>query len=99
VDTNELAIPVDINERNQLAIPSANATEPLIFTLETNEPSVKDAFTLEIDERAELLVEDTFTFIIDYCSTGSSIPKSLLTTTLTLPPSIPTTGFGQFHGL
>jgi hypothetical protein len=36
VDTNELAIPVEINECNQLAILSANATEPLIFTLETN---------------------------------------------------------------
>jgi hypothetical protein len=45
VETNESAIPVEINERNQLAIPSANTTKPSIFTLETNEPLVEDVHT------------------------------------------------------
>jgi hypothetical protein len=48
VETNELAVPVEIDERNQLAIPFANTTEPSIFTLET-------------DEQAELSVEDVHT--------------------------------------
>jgi hypothetical protein len=42
VNTNELAILLDFNKHNQLAVPSANATKPLIgaaFTLETNEPN------------------------------------------------------------
>jgi hypothetical protein len=49
VETNESAIPVEIDERNQLAIPLADTTEPSIFTLET-------------DERAEPSVEDVYTF-------------------------------------
>jgi len=59
------AIPVDINKRNQPAVPSANTTEPS--------------------------VEDAFTSTIDYCFAGSSIPKSLLATTLISPQSIPLT--------
>jgi hypothetical protein len=84
--------PVDTDnplETDELAIPSANTTEPSMegtFTLETDEPSVEGAFTLEIDERAEPSVEDALTF-----------------KTLTSPPSplrsIPATGFGQLHTL
>jgi hypothetical protein len=86
VETNESAVPVDISERNQLAVPSANATEPSTFTLETDEPSVEDTFTLEIGERAEPLVEDALTF-----NTLTSPPLPLR--------SIPATGFGQLHTL
>jgi hypothetical protein len=84
--------PVDTDnplETDELAIPSANTTEPSMegtFTLETDEPSVEGAFTLEIDEQAEPSVEDALTF-----------------NTLTSPPSplrsIPATGFGSFHTL
>jgi hypothetical protein len=83
-------------ETDELAIPSANTTEP----------SMEGTFTLEIDERAELSVEDALTFntlILPLSTTtlisSQSIPltNSCLAYTLTLPCSIPGTGFGQFH--
>jgi hypothetical protein len=49
VDTDD---PLETDERNQLAVPSANATES----------SMEGIFTLEIDERAEPSVEDALTF-------------------------------------
>jgi hypothetical protein len=67
--------------------------EALPVDTDTNEPAIPSANTTEPS------VGDTFTFTIDYCFAGSSIPKSLWTTTLTLPPSIPATGFGHFHSL
>ena len=78
---------MDFNKHNQLAVPSANATKPLIGA----------AFTLETNERAKPPVGDAF--IVDCCFAGSSIPIYLSITTLTLPPSVPATGFGQLHSL
>jgi hypothetical protein len=54
-------------------------TNELALPVETNEPAIPSANT------TEPLVGDTFTFTIDYCFAGSSIPKSLSTTTLILP--------------
>jgi len=51
--------------------------------VDTNEPAIPSANTTEPS------VGDTFTSTIDYCFAGSSIPKSLSTTTLILPQSIP----------
>jgi hypothetical protein len=87
LETNE---PVDTNnplETNELAIPSANATEPLISTLETYEP-VDTNNPLETDEPA-----------IPFANTIEPLVEDALTlNTLTLPPlplcSIPATGFG-----
>ena len=45
METNESAIPMEIDKYNQLAILSVNTTEPLIFTLETDEPLVEDVYT------------------------------------------------------
>jgi hypothetical protein len=92
LDTNELAIPlethepVDIDERNQLAIPSANATKPSISTLETDEPVETDEPAIPFANTIEPSVEDALTF-----NTLAS-PRSPLR-------SIPATGFGQLHTL
>ena len=51
---------------------------------DTNEPAIPSANT------TELLVGDTFTFIIDSCF-ASSIPRPLSTTTIIPPQSIPPT--------
>jgi hypothetical protein len=59
--------------------------EALPVDTDTNEPAIPSANTTEPS------VGDTFTFTIDYCFAGSSIPRSLSTTTLILPQSIPPT--------
>jgi hypothetical protein len=86
LNTDSFTFEALLVETNEPAIPFINTTEPLTFTLETN-------------KRTKPLVETTFTFIIDYYFAGSSIPKSLSTTTLTLPPLISTTGFRYFYFL
>jgi hypothetical protein len=59
---------------------------------------------VDTNERAILVetdeLEDPFTSTIDYYFAGSSIPKSLSTTTLTLPLfSIPATELGHSYSL
>jgi hypothetical protein len=83
------ALLLDIDECNQLAIPS---TEPSIFPLETYEPVNTDN-PLETDELA----------IPSANTTEPSVEDALTFNTLTSPPSplhsIPATGFEQLHTL
>jgi hypothetical protein len=59
---------------------------------DTNEPSNTDSLTFEaLPVETDEPVEDAFTSTIDYCFAGSSIPKSLSTTTLIPPQLIPPT--------
>jgi hypothetical protein len=106
---------VDTNnplETDELAIPSANATEPSISTLEThkpvdtNNPLETDEPTVPFANTIEPLVEDALTLnTLTLPPLPQSIPltNSCLAYTLTSPPlplsSISATGFGQFHTL
>lgn len=77
------ALPVDTNTKEP---PNTDSFTFEALPVETDEPAIPSANTTEPQ------VEDAFTFTIDYCFAGSSIPKSLLTTTTLIPPqSIPPT--------
>jgi hypothetical protein len=100
VETSESAIPVEIDERNQLAIPFANTTEPSIFTLETDELAIPSANTTEPS------VEDVYTFntLISPPSPLCSIPAAgfgqfhtLQRTNGSITPTF--TEFGRFQAL
>jgi len=88
------ALPVKSTNNALEALPiKALLIKALPVDTGTNEPPKTDSFTfeallLETHELVEInepLVGDTFTFIIDYYFTGSSIPKSQSTTTLISP--------------
>jgi len=82
------ALPVDTDTNEPPETDSFTFEALLVDTelAETDEPAIPSANT------TEPLVEDTFTFTIDYCFAGSSIPRSLSTTTTLIPPqSIPPT--------
>jgi hypothetical protein len=99
VDTNTYEPPKTDSFTFEALLIEACLIEALPMDTDTNE--------VEIDEHNEpaILFANVIepligTSTVDYCFTGSSIPKSLLTTTLTLPlPSIPATRFGSFHTL
>jgi hypothetical protein len=74
------ALPVDTNTNEPL---NTNSLTFEALPVETDEPAIPSANTTEPS------VGDTSTFIIDYYFAGSSIPRSLSTTTLIPPQSIP----------
>jgi hypothetical protein len=75
-------IEAPVIEALPIEAPPVDTNEPALL-VETDEPTIPSANTTEPQ------VEDAFTFTIDYYFAGSSIPKSLSTTTLILPQSIP----------
>ena len=71
-------IEAPVIEALPIEAPPVDTNEPAL-PVETDKPAIPSANTTEPQ------VEDAFTFTIDYCFAGSSIPKSLSTTTL-IPP-------------
>jgi hypothetical protein len=79
--TINVELTVDALEAPVIEAPVIEALliKALLVDTNTNEPAIPSVNT------TEPLVEDTFTSIIDYCFAGSSIPRSLSTTTLISP--------------
>lgn len=88
------ALPVDTNEPIDIAEPVTHYLTKDAFTLETNKHN-QPAISFTSNATEPLVGTST----VNYCFTGSSIPRPLSITPLNLPLSIPATGFGQFHAL
>jgi hypothetical protein len=86
------ALPVDTNEPIDIAESVTHYLAKYAFALETDEHN-QQAISLTSNVTEPLAGTST----VNNCFTGGSILKPLLITTPTLPPSIPATGFGQFH--